>query len=358
MKNVCIVLRNTRDTVENVNFIPIVNAFLSGGYFFREVLLLDYEQVDDLHKNVQRVIEEGDFLCVVAEKVLFDGLTRNLTERFSLSYENHRFTGSRAVFCLLPTGKEGAELVKEEIVPLLDERSHASCGRMILRMVGAPEERIRRAIDRAKSAGGDRLIYNVTDRYGDQKLEALYDSELPKMLADGVLRILLEELRDYVYTMDDTPLEKRVFDGLTLRRWKLSVAESFTGGGIAARLTSVPGSSSVYFEGLNTYCEEAKTARLGVKEFTLRHYGAVSAQTAKEMAEGLFATSRCDICVATTGLAGPSSDAQKHPVGLCYIAVGLDGEIFVDEYRLKGDRECVTQTAINLALFSIYKLIQ
>lgn len=358
MKNACIVLRNTRDTVGNIHFTPIVDAFLAGGYFFREIILLDYEEVEGLHENVRRLLSSSDFICIVADAVLLEGLADNLSGTFSLSYKNGLFVGCDPAFCLLPTGAEGERRAKEEIVPLLNGRTKRSFDRMVLRMVCAPGETVKGAIDRAYAVSGDRLIYHFTEHYGDQKLEALYDSEVPKMLADNVLRILLEELKDYVYTMDDTPLETRVYEGLNLRRWKLSVAESFTGGGIAARLTRVPGVSSVYFEGLNTYDEEAKIRRLGVQEFTLKHYGAVSAQTAKEMAEGLFATSRCDICVATTGLAGPTSDLQKHPVGLCYIAVGLDGEIYVDEYRLTGDRECITQTAINRALFSVYKLIQ
>lgn len=358
MRNVCIVLRNTRDTVENVNFSSIIDTFLSGGYFFREVILLDYEEVNSFHKEIGRFLEEADFLCIVAEKILCDALIKNIGNTFALSYAGHCFSGCKPVFCLLPAGDEGAEAVSMEMIPLLNDKTQRSFARMVLRMVGAPGETVQRAIDRAHALSGEQLIYHFTDRYDDQKLEMIYDSLTPKMLADQVLRIVLEELKDYVYTMDDTSLEKRIFEGLTLRKLKLSVAESFTGGGVSARLTKVPGISSVYFEGLNTYNEESKMKRLGVKEFTLSRYGAVSAQTAYEMAEGLLTSSACDVCIATTGLAGPSSDTRKNPVGLCYIAAGINGEIYVNEYHLKGDRNRITQTAINHALFSIYKLIQ
>jgi nicotinamide-nucleotide amidase len=224
-------------------------------------------------------------------------------------------------------------------------------------MVGAPNEKVWGAIDKAYALSGDRLVYNFSDRFADQRLEVIYDSTTPKMLADDVLRILLEELKDHVYTLDDTSLEQRIYEGLCLRKLKLSVAESFTGGGVAARMVSVPGVSKVYFEGLNTYDEKAKVMRLGVNNETLRMYGAASAEVAHEMAAGLLARSQCNICVATTGVAGPLPEGKK-PVGLCFIAAGIEDKIFVDRYEFAGDREKITKTAINYALFAVYKLLQ
>ena len=95
-------------------------------------------------------------------------------------------------------------------------------------------------------------------------------------------------LNNYIYAMENISLAKRLFQILQLRRLKISVAESFTGGGLGKKLVDVPGISEVYFEGLNTYSNEAKTERLGVNELTLKQYGAVSEQTAYEMAEGLL----------------------------------------------------------------------
>jgi PncC family amidohydrolase len=153
-------------------------------------------------------------------------------------------------------------------------------------------------------------------------------------------------------------MEEQLVNALKLRRRKLSVAESFTGGGIAKRITSVSGASEVYFEGLNTYNENAKIKRLGVSEYTLRTLGAVSDQTAYEMAYGLLNTGDCDIAVATTGLAGPKSDRSQLPVGLCYIAVGTKERIRVYRYIFEGDRQEITEKAINYALFLAYKQIK
>ena len=202
------------------------------------------------------------------------------------------------------------------------------------------------------------MTYNDKERYGESVVEILYDSTAPKMLADGVLRLFAEGLGDAVYALDDTSLEKRLVQLLKLRGKKISVAESFTGGGVGRRIVSVPGASEVYFEGLNTYDERAKIKRLGVSEYTLRTVGAVSDETAYEMAAGLIASGDCDISVATTGLAGPKSDRTELPVGLAYIAIGLKEKVYVYRYRFEGTREEITETAINYALFLAYRQLK
>ena len=205
---------------------------------------------------------------------------------------------------------------------------------------------------------GDRLTYNYRRRYAEDVIEIVYDSSVPRMLTDDVLRLLAEGLGDSVYALDDTPIEKRLVQLLKLRDKKISVAESFTGGGVARRIVSVPGASEVYFEGLNTYDERAKIKRLGVSEYTLGTMGAVSDETAYEMASGLIATGDCDIAVATTGLAGPRSDRTELPVGLCYLAVGLKEKVYVYRHRFSGSREDITETAINYALFLAYRQLK
>ena len=143
----------------------------------------------------------------------------------------------------------------------------------------------------------------------------------------------------------------------------MSCAESFTGGGVGRRIVEIPGASEVYYEGLNTYSNESKKERLGVKESTLQTEGAVSAETAKQMANGLMWRGHCNIAVSTTGIAGPKSDNTSKPVGLCYIAVAVkDGLTFKGttayKYNILGDRKTITETAINYALFLAYRSIK
>lgn len=101
----------------------------------------------------------------------------------------------------------------------------------------------------------------------------------------------------------------------------ISVAESCTGGLVSSRLTDIPGSSAFIKENYVTYANEAKVKLLGVSEQTLEAYGAVSEQCAREMAEGLFERTNCDISLATTGIAGPGGETETKKIGLMYVAI-------------------------------------
>ena len=360
MKNVCIVLRNQKNGILNPDFSAVTDTFLSGGYFLDEVRLLPYDRVGELHEALNGFFGTADFVCVCADAVLVDGIRHNLEQTFSLQFssENGIARQGKTCLCVLPAGEAGKKSAAGIVVPALDEIFNVRHDRMILRMVGAPHEKVEEALGKAYAVSGDALAYNYNEQYADGRLEVIYDAVTPKMLADRIMRILLSEMEEYVYALDDTPLAERVYEALTLRKYKFSTAESFTGGRVSAAMVRVPGVSAVFSEGLNTYSNESKTARLGVKEDTLKRYGAVSAQTAHEMAEGLFAAGNCDVCVATTGIAGPKSDSTKKPVGLCYIAAGINGKIYVNEYVFPGDRECITGTAVNYALFAVYRLLK
>ncbi|MBQ7368779.1 MAG: CinA family protein [Clostridia bacterium] len=228
----------------------------------------------------------------------------------------------------------------------------------VVRCIGAKDAQIKDLIARAKNFDGGKVEYRHTRRYAEDVIELIYDEEISKRLAEDVLRVFAEGLSDNIYSLDGSPLSEQLVWLLKLRDKKISVAESFTGGGIARRITSVSGASEVYFEGLNTYSELSKMKRLGVSEYTLKTFGAVSEQTAYEMAAGLMATGDCDICITTTGLAGPNSDKSGMPVGLCYIAVGTRERVYVYRYKFDGTREDITETAIDYALFLAYKQLK
>ena len=227
-----------------------------------------------------------------------------------------------------------------------------------IRSIGAKEAQIKALIERAQSFDGGKVEYRHTRRFGEDVIELSYAEDISKRLSEDVLRVFADGLQESIYSLDGTSLPAPLVWLLKLRDKKISVAESFTGGGIARKITSVSGASEVYFEGLNTYSELSKIKRLGVSEYTLNTFGAVSEQTAYEMAAGLMATGDCDICITTTGIAGPNTDRSGLPVGLCYIAVGTQERVFVYRYKFDGTREEITETAINYALFLAYKQLK
>ena len=130
----------------------------------------------------------------------------------------------------------------------------------------------------------------------------------------------------------------------------LVTAESLTGGGIGAELTSVPGASMVYKGGNMSYVNEVKADVLDVPREILDRYGAVSPWTAGYMASGVRKLLKADIAVSVTGLAGPGGDEFGHPVGTVYIGYESSSKSLVKEYRFQGNREAVRRQTIEAAL--------
>ena len=143
----------------------------------------------------------------------------------------------------------------------------------------------------------------------------------------------------------DEIIEKMIAKGCTL-----ATAESCTGGLIGKTITDVPGASEIFGYGMVTYSNEAKQQVLGVKGETLAQYGAVSPETAAEMALGLQKLSGADYAVSVTGIAGPGGGSAEKPVGLVYIGVAAPQGVFVRKNFFCGTREDIriqtTETAL------------
>ena len=141
--------------------------------------------------------------------------------------------------------------------------------------------------------------------------------------------------------MDTEAIIKKLIE----KNIKLATAESCTGGMLGKLITSVPGASSIYGYGFITYANEAKSRILGVKNETLEAYGAVSEQTALEMASGALDKSGADIAVSITGIAGPGGGTPEKPVGLVYIAIADKNNKEFRKLLLTGERETIRKKA-------------
>ncbi len=166
-------------------------------------------------------------------------------------------------------------------------------------------------------------------------------------VVDEIKRVL----GDVVYGVDVPSLEQLVVDGLRQKGMTVALAESCTGGLIARRLTDIPGASAVFGCGLVTYSNEMKTRLLGVSPETLEKYGAVSEQTAVEMARGARRVGGADIGIGVTGIAGPDGGSEEKPVGLFYVAISTErGERVIRRQRHRATRESVRRYASSCAL--------
>lgn len=136
-----------------------------------------------------------------------------------------------------------------------------------------------------------------------------------------------------------------------LKKYNLTVstAESCTGGLVASAITEISGSSAFFGMGVVTYANEAKMKLLGVKSDTLTAYGAVSEQTAKEMAEGILSLSDSDVSISVTGIAGPTGGTPEKPVGLVYIGISGKFGTFAYENYFSGSRSDVRSQTVEKA---------
>jgi len=149
---------------------------------------------------------------------------------------------------------------------------------------------------------------------------------------------LQKVIRPYYFGDDDESIEMAIGKQLRKKKLTLACAESCTGGLFASIITSVPGSSDYFLEGAITYTNKAKVDRLGVTESTLVEHGAVSAQTASEMARGIQNTSGSDIGISSTGIAGPAGGTKDKPVGLIYISLAMGSEVITSKLNFSMDR--------------------
>ncbi len=161
-----------------------------------------------------------------------------------------------------------------------------------------------------------------------------------------------------IYTMDDSvTLEMAVAELLAKRGFTMTAAESCTGGLLAARMINVPGVSGVFKAGFVTYANEAKQKLIGVCQETLELYGAVSRETAKEMALGAAREAGADVAVSITGIAGPDGGTAQKPVGLVYIGCFVAGQLEVREYHFSGNRMKIRENTVAAALVQLRNML-
>lgn len=164
-------------------------------------------------------------------------------------------------------------------------------------------------------------------------------------------------LKGYVYGYENISLEEKIGEILRKKNLTLATAESCTGGLLGNRITDVPGSSDYYIGGVIAYSNEIKKLICKVKEETLKQYGAVSKETAIEMAKGIKSYYETDIGLSTTGVAGPTT-SEKKPVGLVYIGIAYQKKTIFEEYHFLGTRKMIKEQATQMALNLLRKVLE
>ena len=242
-------------------------------------------------------------------------------------------------------------VLETEPVRRLLARAHAP-ERRVLRFYGASESEVARAL---AAIGGDGDGVEVTICARDFELHVDLFVQPGAEARAAEIEAGLESR--HLFSREDTGTAELVLSLLRERGLTLATAESCTGGLVSARLTDVPGSSSVFVGGIVAYSNDLKAAQLGVPESVLQEHGAVSAETAAAMARGARERLGADVAVSVTGVAGPDGGTEEKPVGLVFLhASGPRGERQL-RFDFPGDRATIRGRATVAALHLVRRLV-
>jgi nicotinamide-nucleotide amidase len=219
----------------------------------------------------------------------------------------------------------------------------------VLRFYGASESEVARAL---ADAGGE--PDGVTATICARDFEIHVDLFGP---SDGLARDLRERLSRHLFSEVEQGIESIVLDLCRSRGWTLATAESCTGGMVAARLTSVPGSSDVFLGAIVSYSNDVKERELGVPADMLSRFGAVSAETAAAMASGARAHLHADVAVSVTGIAGPDGGTPEKPVGLVYLHAETPDASHGTSFVYAQDRDSIRRRATVASLHLLRRLL-
>ena len=226
----------------------------------------------------------------------------------------------------------------------------------VLRFFGTPESAVAEAL---AAAGGEGGGVDVTICARDFEIHVdLFVEPEAEARAEQIVESLRRDLGGYLFGEDERTIAEIVLDMCRARGLTLATAESCTGGLVAARLTSVPGSSDVFRGSVVAYANDVKEETLGVPADILERFGAVSAESAEAMAGGVRDRLGVDVAVAVTGVAGPGGGTEEKPVGLVFAhVVGPDGDRAV-RTELPGDREMIRGRATAASLHLVRRLLE
>lgn len=239
----------------------------------------------------------------------------------------------------------------DKIKETASENGKQSVYSRCVKICGIGEDKVRKLISDMEESGGAKVeISSVVGEVHILVSTMAEDKKAARKVIKPVVGELKEIFGNYIYsTEENVTLEQAVVDLLLANNLTVSCAESCTGGMLSARLINVPGVSEVYKYGYITYSNKSKRKILGVRRSVIDKYGVISAETAKDMAKGLAAITKADICVSVTGNAGPDA-AEDKPVGLVYIGCCIKGKVAVTEAHFTGERNEIREAATAAAL--------
>lgn len=259
------------------------------------------------------------------------------------------------ILVLLPgPPRELEPMFLEEVKPFFQRQGEFVIQSKMVHVFGVGESQLEEQIaDLVKSTNPTVALYAKTGEVHIRVTARAKSGQEAVAEIDQMIDRLREVLGDHIYGIDVENMQKAVVNELIAQQKTIATVESCTGGMLAGLLTEIPGVSAVFEMGLVTYSNRVKNKELGVLNGTLSRVGAVSEETAVQMARGLAFKSNADYNVAITGIAGPGGGTEEKPVGTVYIAVERSGKVWCEKHyfaRHEGERDYIRMLSCLVAL--------
>ncbi len=256
--------------------------------------------------------------------------------------------GEKTAILLPGPPRELFPMFKDHVVPYLEERSGFKLYSRELRIFGKGESSVEYELRDIMESQTNPTIapYAQTGEVTLRITAQCQSEEEGAALCEPVIEEIKSRLGDVVYSTDGVKLPGICAKLMEEKDLLFAVAESCTGGLLSSAFIDIPGSSEFFMEGAIVYSDAAKMRRLNVSSMTLRTFGAVSEQCAKEMAEGMRKTACVDVALATTGIAGPGGAKADKPVGLVYVAMADGKDTIIKKLNLTGDRARIRELTV------------
>lgn len=238
-------------------------------------------------------------------------------------------------------------MFKENVIPYLKKKTGDVLYSECLKLFGIGESKVAELLNDMMENGTNPTVAPYAEISGVKIRIASSGNNIDK--CREYVRKTKDNIRnligEYIYAEEDISLAEMVVKKLILKRNTIASAESCTGGMFAKMIVDIPGCSEILGESVVTYSNEAKMKYLGVKKETLEKFGAVSEETAREMAEGIKKVANSNIGISFTGIAGPDGGSLEKPVGLVYVGLSYKENTWVKRLVLKGNREKIRYVA-------------
>ena len=256
--------------------------------------------------------------------------------------------GSTTLILLPGVPREMKSMIEKSVVPFINSKGLSKPNIELLRTTGIPESSLAEKISPVAEEKHECSIGYYPSVFGvDLRIKGKNPSKVKDLFSD-----ISSILKDYVYAYEKRNIEEVVVSKARKKGCTIAISESCTGGLVGSRITDAPGSSRVFMGGVIAYSNNIKSKLLGVKKDTLDSKGAVSKETAKEMAVLTLEKFKVDYAVSITGIAGPDGGSKSKPVGLVYVGIATKKDVQVKKYQFRGGRDAIklrtSQAALNM----------